>query len=191
MQRPIEQTPAVRQMNSFKMVADRLGGFWHTLGSTISYYCLLSPTYDPPLVLVTTCVNHLSQTPTLTTSMPCPVLAGEKWASSRTTADPCQRGSQDISRCKCSINTYYFQSTLVSSMNFFFLNCVSCDQSGWGECECESVSCSVVCDSLQPHGLQPTRLPCPWHSPGKNTGLGCCALLQGIFLTPGWNLCLL
>ena len=32
---------------------------------------------------------------------------------------------------------------------------------------------------------------CPWDSPGKDTGMGCCALLQGIFLTQGWNLCLL
>ena len=32
---------------------------------------------------------------------------------------------------------------------------------------------------------------CPWNSPGKDTGMGGCALLQGIFLTQGWNLCLL
>ena len=32
---------------------------------------------------------------------------------------------------------------------------------------------------------------CPWDSPGKNAGLGCCALLQGIFPTQGLNLCLL
>ena len=31
----------------------------------------------------------------------------------------------------------------------------------------------------------------PWDSPGKNTGVGCHALLQEIFLTQGWNLCLL
>ena len=30
-------------------------------------------------------------------------------------------------------------------------------------------SCSVVFDSLRPHGLQPTRLLSPWDSPGKNT----------------------
>ena len=30
-----------------------------------------------------------------------------------------------------------------------------------------------------------------WDSPGKNTGVGCRALLQGIFLTQGSNLCLL
>ena len=32
---------------------------------------------------------------------------------------------------------------------------------------------------------------CPWDSPGKNTGVGCHALLQGIFLTQGLNPCLL
>ena len=37
---------------------------------------------------------------------------------------------------------------------------------------------SVVSDSLRPHGLQPTRLLCPWDSPGKNTGVGCHFILQ-------------
>ena len=36
-----------------------------------------------------------------------------------------------------------------------------------------------------------TRLLCPWNSPGKNTGMGCHYLLQGIFLTQGSNLGLL
>ena len=36
-----------------------------------------------------------------------------------------------------------------------------------------------------------TRLLCPWKSPGKNTGVGCHSLLQGIFLTLGLNLSLL
>jgi len=40
-------------------------------------------------------------------------------------------------------------------------------------------------DSLQPHALWPTGLLCPWDSPGKNTGVGCHFLLQGIFLTQG------
>ena len=30
---------------------------------------------------------------------------------------------------------------------------------------------AVVSDSLQPHGLQSTRLLCPWNFPGKNTGV--------------------
>ena len=37
---------------------------------------------------------------------------------------------------------------------------------------------SVTSDSVQPHRWQPTRLPCPWDSPGKNTGVGCHFLLQ-------------
>ena len=37
---------------------------------------------------------------------------------------------------------------------------------------------SVVSDSVWPHRRQPTRLPCPWDSPGKNTGVGCHFLLQ-------------
>ena len=41
---------------------------------------------------------------------------------------------------------------------------------------------------MRPHRLQPTRLPRPWDSPGKNTGVGCHALLQGIFPTQGSNL---
>ena len=40
---------------------------------------------------------------------------------------------------------------------------------------------------LQPHGLQPARLLCPWDCPGKNTRVGCHSLLQGIFLTQGLN----
>ena len=33
-------------------------------------------------------------------------------------------------------------------------------------------------NSVQPHRQQPTRLPCPWDSPGKDTGVGCHFLLQ-------------
>ena len=52
-------------------------------------------------------------------------------------------------------------------------------------------SCLILCG---PHGLQPARLLCPWDSLGRNTGVGCHALLQGIFLAQGSNpslLCLL
>ena len=37
----------------------------------------------------------------------------------------------------------------------------------------------IISDSLQPHGLEPTRLFCPWDSSGKNTGVSCHALLWG------------
>ena len=39
---------------------------------------------------------------------------------------------------------------------------------------------SVVSDSVRPHRRQPTRLPRPWDSPGKNIGVSCHFLLQCI-----------
>ena len=66
----------------------------------------------------------------------------------------------------------------LESPNILYLICVS---------KSESVSCSVESNSLRPHGLQPTRLLCPWDSPGKNTGVGSHSLLQGIFPTQGSN----
>ena len=42
-------------------------------------------------------------------------------------------------------------------------------------------------DSSQPHGLQPTRLLCPWDLPGKCTGVGChCLLRLSILAHPKW-----
>ena len=66
---------------------------------------------------------------------------------------------------------------------------VVCFQKGSGVCKVSertllltvhkwSVSHSVVSDSLWPHELEPTRLVCPWNSPGKNSGVGCHFLLQ-------------
>ena len=40
-------------------------------------------------------------------------------------------------------------------------------------CCCCCYVASVVSDSVWPHRRQPTRLHCPWDSPGKNTGVGC------------------
>ena len=41
----------------------------------------------------------------------------------------------------------------------------------------------VVCDSLQPHGLEPAGLLCPLDSPSKNAGVGRHSLLRGVFST--------
>ena len=41
------------------------------------------------------------------------------------------------------------------------------------------------CLTLRPCGAQPARLLCPWDSPGRNTGVGGHALLQGTFPDPG------
>ena len=49
--------------------------------------------------------------------------------------------------------------------------------------ESERESCSVVSNSLWPHGLYR-----PWNSPGQNTGMGILSLLRGIFPTQGSNL---
>ena len=65
---------------------------------------------------------------------------------------------------------------------------------GNGLCVPVSWVTSVVSASLQPYGLWPARLLCPWDFPGKNTGVGCHSLLQGIFPTQGLKpllLCLL
>ena len=61
------------------------------------------------------------------------------------------------------------------SWNRFFRCCCSATK--------QLLLLSVVSDSLRPHGLRPTGLLCPWNFPGKNTGVGCHVLLQGIFLT--------
>ena len=65
----------------------------------------------------------------------------------------------------------------------------------WTMCFGHLLVCNVhVClvtsltNSLQSYQLWPVRLLCPWDSSGKNTGVGCHALLQGIFLTQGLNL---
>ena len=53
---------------------------------------------------------------------------------------------------------------------------------------------SITSDSLRLYRMWLARLLCPYDSPGKNTGAGCHALLQGIFLAQGLNsrlLCLL
>ena len=51
-----------------------------------------------------------------------------------------------------------------------------------GSC-CAVLSHSAESDSLQPRGLYPIRLLCPWDFSGKNIGVGCLSLLQGIFPT--------
>ena len=48
-------------------------------------------------------------------------------------------------------------------------------------CSVQCLVTQVVSISLLPHGLQPVSLPCP----GKNTGVDCHVLLQGIFPSQG------
>ena len=55
----------------------------------------------------------------------------------------------------------------------------------WVSDASESGSRSIL--SLWPHGLYPARLLCPLNCPGRNTGVGCLSLLQGIFPTQESN----
>ena len=69
-------------------------------------------------------------------------------------------------------------------------------------CICLSALCMYVCvcarfvaqfnsNSLWCYGLQPASFLCPWDFPGKNTGVGCHALPQGMIPNQQLNPCLL
>ena len=58
------------------------------------------------------------------------------------------------------------------------------------ESEKRKWSHSVVSDPQWPHGLQPTRLLCPWDFPGRSTGVGCHCLLRRLALDPLNSTCL-
>ena len=71
-----------------------------------------------------------------------------------------------------------------------FTQCQSRMPPSWSsnsECWCALLSCSVMSNSLRPHGLWPIRFLCPWSSSGKKTGVGCHTLLQRIFPIHGLN----
>ena len=63
------------------------------------------------------------------------------------------------------------------SFNNFFFKFKTCCMPG--------IMLLQSCLTVQIYGLQPSRLLCPWDSLGKNTVVGCHALLQGIFPTQG------
>ena len=55
---------------------------------------------------------------------------------------------------------------------------MDCSLPGSSAAAAAAKSASVISDSVRPHRWQPTRLPRPWDSLGKNTGVGCHFLLQ-------------
>ena len=75
----------------------------------------------------------------------------------------------DLASCLCSqIHQTNGNSSELSPCLYYPFCCCCC-------CCCVA---SVVSNSVRPHRRQPTRLLCPWDSPGKNTGMGCHFLLQ-------------
>ena len=86
-----------------------------------------------------------------------------------------------IDRCLIFQFFHDFIFYLFASRRFTYLSSVLSPKFGikyWSESE----SCSVVSDSLRPHGLYS-----PWNSAGENIGVGSLSLLQGIFPTQGLN----
>ena len=73
-------------------------------------------------------------------------------------------------QCGISISVSPF-FWLALALNVYSCSSIAC-------CCCCCYVTSVVSDSVRPHRRQPIRLPCPWDSPGKNTGVGCHFLLQ-------------
>ena len=96
--------------------------------------------------------------------------------------------------CVCGFETFMLSFLMVRlelySLHSFCVSRLLSGSSSRGRC----VLVAQLCPTLWPHGLQPARLLHPWNSPGRNTGVGCHSLLQGIFLTQESNphlLCLL
>ena len=84
---------------------------------------------------------------------------------------------------KHTLGAYYMTSTIINiNVGYYFYISILLHP------ESESESHSVVSNSLQPH-----RLYSPCNSPGHNTGVGSCSLLQGIIptqrLNPGLQHC--
>ena len=69
------------------------------------------------------------------------------------------------------LNCWSISQRMIFPMLIWRLALVCC-------CYCCCLVAAVVSDSVRPHRRQPTRLPRPWVSPGKNTGVGCHFLLQ-------------
>ena len=73
----------------------------------------------------------------------------------------------------------------LSCRHFFCTLKISSLSSIWKVKVLVTQSCPTLCDPVD--CMQPSRLLCPWVSPGKNTGVGSHSFLQEVFLTQGWE----
>ena len=79
-------------------------------------------------------------------------------------------------------------SRTVNAIQPFSFNEANCHPKSVEEEHSAVCVCAQSCLTLyHPMDCSPTRLLCPWNFPGKNTGLGCHALLQRIFPTQELN----
>ena len=92
------------------------------------------------------------------------------------------RGCQNVCQRTCWKSQYcHLHADADLTTAFRKGKCVNMD------CCCCFLVAQLCLTLLWPCGLQPTRLNHPWNFPGKNTGMGCHFLLQGIFPTQGLN----
>ena len=90
--------------------------------------------------------------------------------------------------CQCMAKTTTIKKKIKKKISYFFSlvgEYVSFILHSSRDCSCCSLVVKSCVNLLQPHGLHSTRLICPWDFPGKYTGVGCHALLQGFFPTQG------
>ena len=87
------------------------------------------------------------------------------------------KGQEGICQGGCEQATFQGQNRMgKGTENYIFIECSDTKQQLKPSTAAKSLqSCPTLCD---PHRRQPTRLPRPWDSPGKNTGVGCHFLLQ-------------
>ena len=88
-----------------------------------------------------------------------------------------QRSNLGLRHCRQILYNLSYREVLVIPSLTFLLNCC--------------LYANSYTTVLQPHGLWPTRLLCPWDFPGKNSGVGGHFLFQGLFPSQGLNPCLL
>ena len=75
-------------------------------------------------------------------------------------------------------HTVNSQEPALHSLSHFYISHPLFNPQGLASLCCCAKSLQFVSDSVRPHRWQPTRLPRPWDSPGKNTGVGCHFLLH-------------
>ena len=92
-----------------------------------------------------------------------------KTANKAACRKPCHRGET---------NSHTDINVAEMSVPWLFSKPEFLHMSGAGAAAAAAAKSLQSCLTIRPHRRQPTRLPCPWDSPGKNTGVGCHFLLQ-------------
>ena len=82
-----------------------------------------------------------------------------------------------VSVCVCVYHSLFIHSSVSGHLSCFHVLAVK-NGAAVNIAAAAAAKSHQSCPTLRPHRRQPTRLLCPWDSPGKNTGVGCHFLLQ-------------